>query len=45
MSNLSPAAREIIAGRHADSFCYLGPHTENNDPSYAYSCPMRDVWW
>jgi hypothetical protein len=30
MSNLSPAAREIIAGRHADPFCY--PHTENNEP-------------
>ncbi len=32
MSNvreLSPAAYEIIAGRHADPFSYLGPHTEN----------------
>jgi len=27
---LSPAAREIIAGRHADPFRYLGPHTEND---------------
>jgi hypothetical protein len=24
MRNLSPDAREIIAGRHADPFCYLG---------------------
>jgi 1,4-alpha-glucan branching enzyme len=30
MSVLSPAAREIIAGRHADPFRYLGPHTEND---------------
>jgi 1,4-alpha-glucan branching enzyme len=31
MSDLSPAAREIIAGRHADPFRYLGPHTENDE--------------
>jgi 1,4-alpha-glucan branching enzyme len=31
MSNLSPAAREIIAGRHADPFSYLGLHTENDE--------------
>jgi 1,4-alpha-glucan branching enzyme len=31
MSYLSPAAREIIAGRHADPFRYLGPHTENDE--------------
>jgi 1,4-alpha-glucan branching enzyme len=30
MSELAPAAREIIAGRHADPFSYLGPHTEND---------------
>jgi 1,4-alpha-glucan branching enzyme len=30
MNELSPAAREIIAGRHADPFHYLGPHTEND---------------
>ena len=30
MTKLSPAAREIIAGRHADPFHYLGPHTEND---------------
>jgi 1,4-alpha-glucan branching enzyme len=29
MSDLSPVAREIIAGRHADPFVYLGPHDEN----------------
>jgi 1,4-alpha-glucan branching enzyme len=29
MTELTPAAREIIAGRHADPFYYLGPHTEN----------------
>ena len=28
---MSPAAREIIAGRHADPFGYLGPHTENDE--------------
>jgi 1,4-alpha-glucan branching enzyme len=32
MSELSPIAREIIAGRHADPFRYLGPHTENDKP-------------
>jgi len=31
MTVLSPAAREIIAGRHADPFRYLGPHTENDE--------------
>jgi 1,4-alpha-glucan branching enzyme len=31
MSELAPAAREIIAGRHADPFSYLGPHTENDE--------------
>ena len=31
MSALAPAAREIIAGRHADPFSYLGPHTENGE--------------
>ena len=31
MTVLSPALREIIAGRHADPFQYLGPHTENNE--------------
>ena len=30
MSELSPGAREILAGRNADPFHYLGPHTENN---------------
>jgi 1,4-alpha-glucan branching enzyme len=30
MSELSPAARKIIAGRHSDPFKYLGPHRENN---------------
>ncbi len=30
MTDLAPAAREIIAGRHADPFSYLGPHTEND---------------
>ena len=30
MNTRSPVAREIIAGRHADPFRYLGPHTENN---------------
>src|SRR5882672_3711225 len=30
MSELSSAARAIIAGRHADPFVYLGPHTEND---------------
>ena len=29
MSALTSAAREIIAGRNADPFGYLGPHTEN----------------
>ncbi|MBX6327837.1 MAG: 1,4-alpha-glucan branching protein GlgB [Pseudolabrys sp.] len=29
MSDLSPVAREIIAGRHADPFSYLGPHDDN----------------
>jgi 1,4-alpha-glucan branching enzyme len=29
MTKLASAAREIIAGRHADPFSYLGPHTEN----------------
>jgi 1,4-alpha-glucan branching enzyme len=31
MSVLTPIAREIIAGRNADPFRYLGPHTENNE--------------
>ncbi len=31
MTELAPAAREIIAGRHADPFSYLGPHTENDE--------------
>ncbi|MGH6969842.1 MAG: GlgB N-terminal domain-containing protein, partial [Stellaceae bacterium] len=31
MSDLTPTAREIIAGRHADPFSYLGPHTENDE--------------
>ena len=31
MSELSPAAREIIAGRNADPFAYLGQHTENDE--------------
>ena len=31
MSELTPAAREIIAGRNADPFAYLGPHTENDE--------------
>jgi 1,4-alpha-glucan branching enzyme len=31
MTVLSPVAREIIAGRHADPFRYLGPHTENDE--------------
>jgi 1,4-alpha-glucan branching enzyme len=30
MTALSPSAREIIAGRNADPFHYLGPHTEND---------------
>ena len=30
MSELSASAREIIAGRNADPFHYLGPHTEND---------------
>ncbi len=30
MTQLAPAARDIIAGRHADPFSYLGPHTEND---------------
>lgn len=30
MTVLSPTARDIIAGRHADPFRYLGPHTEND---------------
>jgi 1,4-alpha-glucan branching enzyme len=29
MNDLAPAARDIIAGRHADPFSYLGPHREN----------------
>ena len=29
-NELAPAAREIIAGRHADPFSYLGPHTEGD---------------
>jgi 1,4-alpha-glucan branching enzyme len=31
MSDLSAVAREIIAGRNADPFNYLGPHTENDE--------------
>src|SRR5690349_23980041 len=30
MNKLSAGAREIIAGRNADPFHYLGPHTEND---------------
>jgi len=30
VTRLSPAARAIIDGRHADPFVYLGPHTEND---------------
>ena len=30
MSELSVGAREIIAGRNADPFHYLGPHTEHD---------------
>jgi len=30
MSQLSPVARQVIAGRHSDPFHYLGPHTEND---------------
>ena len=30
MTDLAPAARDIIAGRHADPFSYLGPHKEND---------------
>jgi len=30
MTDLAPAARDIIAGRHADPFSYLGPHREND---------------
>ncbi len=30
MTELAPAAREILAGRHADPFSYLGPHIEND---------------
>ena len=30
MSELSAGAREIIAGRNADPFHYLGPHTEDD---------------
>ena len=30
MRELSAGAREIIAGRHADPFHYLGPHSEND---------------
>ena len=29
MSTLSPAARDVLAGRHSDPFGYLGPHREN----------------
>jgi len=30
MTQLSPIARQVIAGRHSDPFHYLGPHTEND---------------
>ncbi len=30
MSDLSPIARDIVAGRHSDPFGYLGPHSEND---------------
>lgn len=30
MTELNPAARAIIDGRHADPFSYLGPHVEND---------------
>ncbi|MCK9916129.1 1,4-alpha-glucan branching protein GlgB [Microbacteriaceae bacterium K1510] len=30
MTQLSPVARQVIAGRHSDPFHYLGPHTEND---------------
>jgi 1,4-alpha-glucan branching enzyme len=31
MSQLTPVARQVIAGRHSDPFHYLGPHTENDE--------------
>jgi 1,4-alpha-glucan branching enzyme len=30
MTQLSSAARQVLAGRHSDPFHYLGPHTEND---------------
>lgn len=30
MTQLSPLARQVIAGRHPDPFHYLGPHTERD---------------
>jgi 1,4-alpha-glucan branching enzyme len=32
MNQISPAARAIIEGTHADPFNYLGPHVENDAP-------------
>jgi 1,4-alpha-glucan branching enzyme len=31
MNQLTPVARQVIAGRHSDPFHYLGPHTENDE--------------
>ena len=42
MTELSPAAREIIAGRHADPFAYLGPHTENDETVVRVFLPDAD---
>ena len=41
MSKLAPAAREIIAGRHADPFSYLGPHRENDETVLRVFLPER----
>ena len=32
MTSLTPEALAVIEGRHADPFCYLGPHFENGAP-------------
>ena len=42
MSKLSPIARDIIAGRHADPFAYLGPHTENDQKIIRVFLPDAD---
>ena len=42
MTDLAPAAREIIAGRHADPFIYLGPHTENDHSVVRVFLPDAD---